>query len=766
MSGIHEEIARLTGKLVFDVSTGPLSRFMQLLKAAEQQMASVGKQAEALQKKLNMKFGVTAARSEKLKIDASVQQSFTKQLATEAKLSKLRRQQFATQLAEQKLVSAGKREEAFLQSASLKDQVQRAVLAAKQHAAEQASLKTELGKARVQATVEQSKIREARLADILQRRAERTVKLQQQAASHATAMQRAELAMTAARQRGERMAEKYAQSKQAARLREERAAVRADQQTKRFDFAAERHEAWKAKQAEPEAMGFGGLTVGLGAAAAGLYGLVSAVGYLNRRIELRQETAADNQQFDNTLLAAGNNEKERARIKEAYISNSQEYGMKIDRESAVAYSNMIQGFRAQGKTLEEAIQLQKDQAAVFRIGNLDKTQQYSAALQLNQGYSKDRFMGQDLRPLTDALGTRLTTILYQAIGKALGYKGDQNKLAGFVLEAQHDGKVNGAMVQQGLRDIVAQSPELLERHKHSLDAQAVRLENDRYLQGENVNRDPELIAALGDRLTAERELTEALRPLKDSLMEFDKGLTKFNTNLIRWMIGHNADGTAAATAMQKDPNPAPGTVGTALGPRLKPDTPETEQERLDSRATSGFFGNLRRFLTGGSVSDDQSAADENRERWGGRKLKISPVVETGNFDAFFLRLDKFATQLSESMGDESNQWHRFRVPEGFDASEAMQRADSINNPHAYYPEYASVKEQTNSASSAGQTAQQSNSNNTVHIEPTTVNVTINADKLGDPKQLAEAVGPVVKDIVDQRFSNILRETGVNQTEVQ
>ncbi|RLU06345.1 hypothetical protein CS078_21705 [Pseudomonas prosekii] len=668
MSKHSEIIAQLVGALKFQVDASGLQRFTAMMKTAETQMTQLGRQAEALQKKLSMKLGITSTSADRAKLDGAVEKALQKELVTKQKLARLQHAQNTAAISERKLVATGQREDALLQSASLKQQVTQAVLAAKQQKAQQELLKTKLGESRLQAASEQSKIREARLQDILLKRQAARVRLQQQAAMHQTKYARAEAALVAARASGIRQAERYRDSKLAAAAREARAQVRQDQQRSRFDFASERHEAWKRKQAEPQSSGLGGFSLGLGAAGAALYGLVSAVSYLSERITKRQEAASDGQQFDNTLLAAGNDDKERSRIREAYISNSQEFGMKIDKESAVAYSNMVQGFRAQGKTLEEAIQLQKDQAAVFRIGNLNAMQQYSARTQLNQGYSKDRFMGADLRPLTDALGTRLTTILYQAIGKALGYKGDKRKLAGFVLEAQHDGKVNGAMVQQGLRDIVAQSPELLERHKRSLDAQAARLENDKYLQGVSVNEDPELVALLGERLTAERELTEALKPLKESLMEFDKGLVSFNTSLIRMMIGHDANGSAPPNAMLKDTNPRPGSVGAALGPRLKSASPN-EQASLDDRAKPGLWNGLRRLITGSSIADDQAAADANRERWGGGKFKINPII-SGSFDVFKIG----SPDLGVGPVDEVGQMKQYRLPTSYTAADIMEGA--------------------------------------------------------------------------------------------
>ncbi|WP_219094938.1 hypothetical protein [Pseudomonas sp. UMAB-40] len=658
MSKHSEIIAQLVGVLKFQVDASGLQRFTAMMKTAETQMTQLGRQAEALQKKLSMKLGITSTSADRAKLEGAVEKALQKELVTKQKLARLQHAQNTAAISERKIVATGQREDALLQSASLKQQVTQAVLAAKQQKAQQELLKTKLGESRLRAASEQSKIREARLQDILLKRQAARVRLQEQSALHQTKYARAEAALVAARASGIRQAERYRDSKLAAAAREARAQVRQDQQRSRFDFASERHEAWKRKQAEPQSSGLGGLSVGLGAAGAALYGLVSAVSYLNERIQQRQETASDTQQFDNTLLAAGNNDVERARIREAYISNSQEFGMKIDKESAVAYSNMVQGFRAQGKTLEEAIQLQKDQAAVFRIGNLNAMQQYSARTQLNQGYSKDRFMGADLRPLTDALGTRLTTILYQAIGKALGYKGDKKKLAGFVLEAQHDGKVNGAMIQQGMRDIVAQSPELLERHKHSLDAQIARVENDRYLRSDEINKDPELIEALGQRLDAERQLIASATTLQESLKNLDMGLVKMQTGMLRLLAGKNADDSVMTSGEKAEQVAAAGfPEGLAIDPTVilggpKPSTGEKVKDPISM---------LYRWLTNTPNYEEGPAKDAlSYDAVSVAGLKFPP-----------LDMSKFGVD-PENVAD--GRYRQFRLPSEYTAADIMEGA--------------------------------------------------------------------------------------------
>jgi hypothetical protein len=736
-----EEIARLTGTLVFDTKVGPLLAFEQILKRVQASMAGMMKTADDLNKRLDRKLGISTRRDASTAANAAVQKSLDKQIATEGKLARLRQSQFRAALAEQKLTSVGKREESFLQSAALKRQVTAAVLSAKQHKAEQEALKVDLGRAKVQASAEQSKIREARLADILQRRQERTVQLQQQAALHQSKLQRAEAGLLAARERGVRLAERHQASKLASAAREVRAATRTEQTSGRYAMATERHAAWQARQAEPQGLGLSGLTIGIGAAGAALYALTEAAGYLGERIKQRQETAADNQQFDNTLMAAGNNDKERVRIKEAYIQNSQEFGMKIDRESAVAYSNMVQGFRAQGKTLEEAIQLQKDQAAVFRIGNLDKTQQYSAALQLNQGYSKDRFMGQDLRPLTDALGTRLTTILYQAIGKALGYKGDINKLAGFVLEAQHDGKVNGAMVQQGMRDIVAQSPELLERHKHSLDAQAVRVENDKYLQAEKTNSDPELIAALGDRLTAERQLIESTSGLQAAFRDFDVVLVKLQTSMLHMMTGKNADNT------DKTPQQKAEEVGAAYtieGSGVDPYAFNGGKSDASGKKSVDPISQLWGWLTN---RPDYSKGEFTGRVAATNALSITPPelslggLNTGGLPNYSRRLENLMqSDLGKSVAALANEPNR-SAPQ----SRGYMVADT---PSANASTIVNNDNQTTTVNNDNRTT-------TVNAPPVALDITVNVKTDANPAEIATAVSGQVREEMQRTFQSYL-----------
>ncbi|WP_285376032.1 hypothetical protein [Pseudomonas sp. lyk4-TYG-107] len=750
---LQEEVARLTGKLVFEVSSAPLTRFLGILKQAEKQMQSVGRHAEQLQKQLNMKFGVSGkgASAQRLKFDAEVRKSLDKELATETKLSKLRRQQFTTQLAEQRLISAGTRQEGLLQSNALKDQVARAVLQAKQHKAQQEALKVELGRAKVQASAEQSQLRQARLADVLQKRQARTVELQRKAAAHQTALQRAEVALQNARANGIRQAERFEASKAAAAVREARAAVKHDQSSQRFAFAAERHAAWKARQDAPKEMGFGGLAVGFSAALAAVYSLVKGIGYLNERIQQRQESASTAESFNSALQSAGGkNPANQKFARDQFIDISNRYGQEVSVETGKSFALFIQGQLALGKTLTQATKMFEDQSATFRAAALDKEAQKRAAYQLNQIRAKGKPEGSDVNDLFDAVGGVVAASIRQAAATRLNFKGKVEEQAGWFKQAVTDGKIKAADFDQGMSNFLQANLDLLARQMNSIAANQQRAENQAYLNDNTVNTNAELKAVILDRIKAENELNTALQPLKESLMTFDQGLTKFNTSLIRMLIGHDVNGNATPNAMQKDPNALPGTVGAALGPRLKPASPN-EQASLDDRARPGLLNGLRRLFTGASLADDQSAAEENRGRWAGGH--INPV-QRESFDVFRIGSSELGKD-SENVAD--GKLRQFRLPPAYTAADIMEASAQQQRKQTALPsDWMSPDDPNN-----GRIVQPAESK--IDQSHTEVNVSVNVDARGMD---ATEVKQLSAETFHDEFNKVLRTVRADQTEIE
>lgn len=420
--------------------------------------------------------------------------------------------------------------------------------------------------------------------------------------------------------------------------------------------------------------------------------------------------------------------------------------MAIDQTSATQYSNQIQGFRAQGKSLDEAIALQKTQSQVFRIGALNAQQQYSAALQLGQGYSKDRFMGSDLRPLTDAIGSRLTNIIYKRIAKELNYKGDQAKLAGFVLEAQHDGKVKGRMVQLGMQDIVDQSPELLERHKHSLDAQAIRVKNDEYLRSDEIAKDPALVDALGERLTAERQLIASTTNLQNAFRDFDVVLVKLQTSMLNMLAGRNADNSEKSPQQRAEEVGAGYMIeGAGIDPFAingKSGGSRSVQSQLDADMNDPI-SRMWRLL--GVGRDLQQVAKDNRERWDKVGFDEShspwdprmPALDTSGLNT--RALPEFGKHLEDllSQSDPNNAVAKVAAQAVATASRATpgSRGEMVSDD----------------PSAKGATVTNNVTNNT----PVTVEVNITAQTGATATEIGDAVSSKVRDEMQKTLNSYL-----------
>lgn len=750
---LQEEVARLTGKLVFEVSSAPLTKFLGMLKTAETAMARVGKEAQQLQAQLNKTFGVSGKGlgSERIKLNGDIRRSLDKELATETKLSKLRRQQFAEGLAQQRLIAAGTKQESWLQSATLKDQVQRAVVAAKLQKVQQETIKTKLGEAKLQGAAEQSALRQARLADILQKRQARTVQLQQQAVLAQNKFQRAETALNNARASGIRQAERYEASKVAAAVREARTAVKQDQASQRFAFAAERHAAWKARQDAPKEMGFGGLAVGFSAASAAVYSLVKGIGYLNARIEQRQEGASTAESFNSALQSAGGKNIHNQKFaRDQFVDISNKYGQEVSVETAKSFALFIQGQLALGKTLTQATKMFEDQSATFRAASLDKEAQKRAAYQLNQIRAKGKPEGSDVNDLFDAVGGVVAASIRQAAATRLNFKGKVEEQAGWFKQAVTDGKIKAADFDQGMTNFLQANLDLLARQMNSIAANQQRAENQAYLNDNTVNTNAELKAVILDRIKAENELNTAMQPLKNTLMEFDQGLTKFNTSLIRMLIGHDANGNATPNAMQKDPNALPGSVGAALGPRLKP-APLNSQGDLDERAKPGLLNGLRRLFTGATIEDDQSAAKDNKERWAGGH--INPV-ELVSFDTYRLTSPNLGKD-PENLAD--GKLREFRLPPTYTAADIMEASSQQQRKQTLLPsDWMSPDDPNN-----GRIVQPAESK--IDQSHTEVNVSVNVDARGMSKEEAEKF---TVETARAAWSDELRRARANQTEVE
>ncbi|MBJ2215544.1 hypothetical protein JFT64_26245 [Pseudomonas carnis] len=113
---IQAEIARLTGKLVFDVNTAPLQRFQALMNRTTQQMSKLGVEysrlAASISKPLKMNIDTSAIDKAKARLDAVR----NRELRGEVALANQKRLSFTHELSQQKLTYSGTKEQQSLVS--------------------------------------------------------------------------------------------------------------------------------------------------------------------------------------------------------------------------------------------------------------------------------------------------------------------------------------------------------------------------------------------------------------------------------------------------------------------------------------------------------------------------------------------------------------------------------------------------------------------------------------------------------------------------
>ncbi|MEN2396832.1 hypothetical protein [Pseudomonas halotolerans] len=744
---MNEIISQLVGALKFSVDSSGLQRFTQMMKTAESQMTRLGKQATQLQTKLNKSLNIGNKSSSKLKLDADVRRSLDKELALETKLTKLRRQQFSTELAQQKLVYAGAKQEASLQSAALKDQIQRAVVAAKQQKVQQEALKTRLGEAKLTAAAEQSQLRQTRLADILQKRQARTVQLQQQALLAQNKFQRAEVALNNARAAGIRQAERWATTKTTTANREARATERHQQQAQRFQFAAQRHEAWQARQTMPKPMDFSGLAIGVTGATAALYGLVRGVSYLSERVTQRQSEASGAEAFDTSLQAAGGKNPDNQKFaRDQFIDISNKYGQEVSVETARSFALFVQGQLALGKTLTQATKIFENQSATWRAASLDKESQKRANYQISQIRAKGRPEGSDVNDLFDAVGGVVAASIRQAAATRLGFKGKVEEQAGWFKQAVTDAKITAADFDQGMSNFLKANQDILAKQMNSIAAAQQRSDNQAYLNDNIINASEELKGVILERIESERQLNEAMKPFKETLALFDIGLTKLATQMLRFGANRNVDGSEKTSDQQVQDKMS--TVDIAVDTRM---TGTGNYDAIDgsTQRQGGPIGGFWNWLF--DVKDYRKGEANELQA-------LEPNTVAMQFPK--LDLSKFVLE-PENFAD--GRYRQFRMPEPVTAKDIMDDTAQQQRRQTLLPSDWLLPTDLNAGKIA---APSEHINSSTHASESAVivNVTVEGGRLDDTA-LANKIGDVVGVEVDAQLSKMLIKARGNQQEV-
>lgn len=544
---IEETIAKLVGVLRFDVDTSGFRRFEGAMRQAQRQMTELSRQAAQLQKQLHLKMGLTPA-NDRAKIDRQLRTSLDRELRAETLVQKARRATFQAELAGQKLQFANQRESMSLATASVREQQASAVLQAKLQRVEQSRLKAQGQAIKNEDAIAQAKARQARSEAILATQQQKTLNLEAQRQRTLTGTQRLAEAMENARAVARRAEVSHRARLSAQAARESRQSEAAEQRSLRFQGWQARQAVWAARQTAPEAstggMGLAGMAVAGGGVVAGLAAVVAAVNALGERLDRRQARASEAQTYGNIFQQiGGKNPANATRAEQAFAQMTERYGMANNVESASDFRTFMLSQQARGIAMQTSLNTYATQLAAFRAAGMGKTEQQRAVIQLQQVRSIGKADTEDVKTFAEA-APLIKQAIVQAWGQRTGYKGDN--LDGAFMKSIPDGKVLAKDFEAGFALFVSQQQDTLARQMQSIDAQQQRSENARYLQSQSLNSSPELVKAIGDRITAETELTQALAPLREAAVQLDTAFLKLTTRFVRWALGEGEDNTTKA----------------------------------------------------------------------------------------------------------------------------------------------------------------------------------------------------------------------------
>lgn len=542
---MNEEIARLTGRLVFEVNSAPLQRFQALMARSTLQMAKFGAEYNKLSAKMakGLKLNVDTTALDKAK--GKLDRALSREHRAEVALGNQKRQTFAAELSQQKLTYAGTKQQASLVSGLLKSQQEGAVVAAKAHAVQMRTNGVTKQQLASQNALTASLTKQARLAAISQKMQAATQKANNQHLMTMTKVQRIQQVMNQANTAAQQRAAKH--SVQMASQKQTNANKTANQAQKdqRFQWAQARQQQWQANQnARNSQSGFGGMggLMALGGVGGVLAGLTLAISGLSNRIQERQEGVQEAQGFNNTFMSISKNPEIVKTYRDSFIKSQNENGGAIDTDTAKDFRTLAINMAAAGKTLDEITNTWNVRQQAFSVAGTSKEDNKELNKQLGQMASDGTGAASDANIINDRM-PMLTPYIVREYMKEKGITDYKKGLGAYNKDLKGGKGVKFDWYDQGMKKLVADNGESLERNRNGVASAQQRADNQAYLNTNNINSDAELAQVMKDRIQSERDLNEAMQPLKTSLANFDIALTNAMTGTLRMLAGKNADGT-------------------------------------------------------------------------------------------------------------------------------------------------------------------------------------------------------------------------------
>ncbi|MCX2708354.1 MULTISPECIES: hypothetical protein [unclassified Pseudomonas] len=309
-------------------------------------------------------------------------------------------------------------------------------------------------------------------------------------------------------------------------------------------------------------MGIGGLIEGFAGAftpaigALGAFGLAigattAVLGALHERIEERQKSTADSEQYRYAAMAASDDPAEQAKVKAGYEKQALDYANPINTDTQKEYTKQYRAMRSRGISSDNAIQYLDNAAAVKRAANVTGIDLTMMDRESRNVLAKGKLTSVQTQAYIGHLGA-VSGLFELGAARARGYKGPDEGAAKFLNQHGHFQMTKDDWVA-GNAYIANNTRETQQRHASSIEAREIDLENKKFLQRVHQENNPELIAAIHSRLEAEENLNKAMAPLQQSFVAFDAALTRGETALLDMasrLFGLHSDGSKMTSAEQ------------------------------------------------------------------------------------------------------------------------------------------------------------------------------------------------------------------------
>lgn len=548
-------IAQLTGKVKFDVDVSGLLKFQRQMQQLQQKLKPLMADINKLEKSLN-KFAKIDPDGLKIAA-ASRSRALDRELRAEQVLRAQRQQTFQAELAAQKLQYKGmeqasalrdaqfqraRQQQAELQKMELKAQARRGRPANK----ERQALDQRLRLAKIEAIHAKTKER-SKLADAAYQN-----KMNQ--------LQRGQYRLEVMREEAKFKTLRAHQRDTDVVLARQRSASREARQVERHEWARQRHVERNAPTSHPLPSmlnaGLNGIRGGLGAgvgaamaAAAGPLGLLAAaaaaaavgINAMNTRLEQRKQGVMNAESFDMAFAPLSDNPAIQKQARQAFIDVQTKNAGVIDADTAKQFGGFATTMIKMGKRPQQVLEEWDKRSRAFRIGGLNADAQRDMNREFTRLQTSGRADAADVEQITDRL-PGLTPYLAQAAAQGTKYaKASMEVMVGEWNKNLKAGKgLSADVFNRAMEGFLKDNGKAFENSLKSVSAQQQLLENQRYLQNQDINSNKEVSDAMRRRIEAEAELAEQMKPVNEAMAEFDIQLVKVYTTLAKftgWLVG-------------------------------------------------------------------------------------------------------------------------------------------------------------------------------------------------------------------------------------